>query len=173
MPRVAETYQSEKPCKHGHAPIRLVNGRECAECNRLWSRNWRKKNPDKIRDSVKRWRHANPEKNWALNSRGKLHGGMSGQIYKSLRGGKDGRKWESLVGYSCSELRQHLERQFTRGMTWENYGEWHIDHIVPKSKFEYKTPDDLEFKACWALANLRPLWGIENRRKFNHSTFLV
>lgn len=44
-------------------------------------------------------------------------------------------------------------------------GEWHIDHIIPKSSFDYQTPDDDAFKAAWALTNLRPLWSSENLRK--------
>jgi len=45
------------------------------------------------------------------------------------------------------------------------YGEWHIDHVVPKSLFVYETPSDDEFLACWSLANLRPMWGEANLEK--------
>jgi hypothetical protein len=50
-------------------------------------------------------------------------------------------------------------------MSWENYGKWHVDHIRPKASFHYTNPDDEEFKQCWALRNLRPLWGKENSAK--------
>ena len=53
-------------------------------------------------------------------------------------------------------------------MTWDNHGEWHIDHIVPISFFEYDSTDDVEFKYCWSLYNLQPLWSGENLRKYNN-----
>lgn len=78
-----------------------------------------------------------------------------------------------MVDYTVEELRAHLERQFLRGMGWHNAGEWHIDHIIPVSSFNYTSPDDLEFKRCWALANLRPLWGRDNIRKSNRVETLL
>ena len=50
-------------------------------------------------------------------------------------------------------------------MTWDNYGEWHVDHIIPKSFFQFNSIDDVEFKMCWRLENLQPLWGKDNIRK--------
>lgn len=50
----------------------------------------------------------------------------------ALKGQKNGRKWEKMVGYSRHDLVRHLERQFVQGMSWDNMGEWQIDHIVPK-----------------------------------------
>ena len=53
-------------------------------------------------------------------------------------------------------------------MTWENQGSyWHIDHIKPKSLFEYDSIDHPEFKKCWSLDNLQPLEAKENMRKNN------
>jgi hypothetical protein len=50
-------------------------------------------------------------------------------------------------------------------MTWGNYGQWHVDHKIPISAFNYETPDDIDFKRCWALKNLRPMWAKENISK--------
>lgn len=92
---------------------------------------------------------------------------MSAFIHDSLRkrGSKKPAGWQSLVGYSVEDLRRHLERQFTRGMSWENYGEWHVDHIRPIACFDWQSAEDPGFKSCWALSNLRPLWAQENRKK--------
>ena len=60
---------------------------------------------------------------------------------------------------------KHLKKQFDDKMTWDNYGKWHIDHKIPKSHFKYEIAEDPEFKKCWALENLQPLWAIENYRK--------
>lgn len=86
---------------------------------------------------------------------------------------KRSRNWESLVGYTLAELKTHIERQFTRGMSWENYGDWHVDHIVPVASFQWRSADDDGFTACWALSNLRPLWAGDNRRKKNKRLYLL
>ena len=77
--------------------------------------------------------------------------------------------WEPVVGFTKVDLMKHLESLFQDGMTWENYGRggWHIDHIIPKSFFQIKECGDDEFKKCWDLKNLRPLWEGENVRKSN------
>lgn len=59
----------------------------------------------------------------------------------------------------------HLEKEFTDGMTWENYGEWHVDHIRPMASFDFISVDCADFKECWSLSNLQPLWGDENISK--------
>ena len=73
----------------------------------------------------------------------------------------------SFLPYSLEELMEHLESRFQVGMSWKNYGEWHIDHIVPDSSFNYKSIEDEEFKECWSLDNLQPLWAIDNIKKSN------
>lgn len=95
----------------------------------------------------------------------RIHHSMSSAVRSSIKR-KNGRSWESLVGYSLEQLMQHLERQFQRGMTWENYGRaWHIDHIIPRVHFSFTDASSPEFRACWALSNLQPLWAVENIRK--------
>ncbi|MDA9279969.1 hypothetical protein OAB94_02760 [Flavobacteriaceae bacterium] len=72
-----------------------------------------------------------------------------------------------VLPYSQEELIQHLENQFTDDLTWDNYGEWHLDHIIPISSFNIQEMGDEEFIKCWSLKNLQPLWGEENIRKSN------
>ena len=90
-------------------------------------------------------------------------------MYASLRVVKNGKKWQELVGYSVDDLRDHIEKLFIEGMSWELFmqGKIHIDHKYPVSKFNYTSPDDESFKQCWALDNLQPLWGVDNLRKGN------
>lgn len=94
-------------------------------------------------------------------------------IRKALGARKSGRSWETLVGYTADDLRRHLERQFRPGMSWANYGRWHIDHIVPKSSFSYDSAEDPEFRAAWALTNLRPLWSRDNLAKRDRRLLLI
>lgn len=90
---------------------------------------------------------------------------VSNQINQHIRD-KDHISWVDLVPYTREELMTHLERQFRPGMTWANYGPvWHIDHIKPVSWFTFESKDDPQFKECWALSNLQPLFKEENLRK--------
>jgi hypothetical protein len=67
------------------------------------------------------------------------------------------------LGCSIEYLKAHLESQFKPGMSWENHGDWHIDHIIPLSKFDLTNRQEF-LKACH-FTNLQPLWAIENFRK--------
>jgi hypothetical protein len=68
-----------------------------------------------------------------------------------------------LLGYSALQLKEHIEKQFTDGMTWDNWGEWHIDHIKPVSKFDKSE----KITIINSLDNLQPLWAKENLTKSN------
>lgn len=100
------------------------------------------------------------------NSIYKLNRIMSKSIWDALKGLKADRHWENIVEYTLEELKEHLESQFNENMTWDNMGNyWEIDHIVPKNQFQYKTEQDIEFKICWSLLNLRPLEKIANKSR--------
>ena len=64
-----------------------------------------------------------------------------------------------ILGYTQDDLINHLENLFTENMSWDNYGEWHVDHIIPVSEFNFTEYTDYEFKKCWELNNLRPYVG--------------
>ena len=159
---------------------------------KMYQDNWKVRNPDKVLAGYKRhnatqanrhwpnqykWSKANPEKIRELQRkinkrkratpRGALAHRISTSIQKSLKGNKAGRSWELLVGYTVNDLYKHLESKFLPGMSWENMGKWHIDHIVPESFFEYITTEDQEFQYCWSLDNLQPLWAKDNISKGN------
>ena len=69
-----------------------------------------------------------------------------------------------LLGYSAIQLKEHIEKLFLDGMNWDNYGEWHIDHIKMVSRFDPDTPISI----INSLDNLRPLWAEDNcSRKYN------
>jgi hypothetical protein len=72
---------------------------------------------------------------------------------------KKGKTME-LVGCTTENVMKHLESKFTEGMTWENYGQWHIDHIKPCASFNLE--DVEEQKKCFHWTNLQPLWAKDN-----------
>ena len=69
----------------------------------------------------------------------------------------------SILGCNIEELKQHLEEQFEENMSWENYGNWHIDHILPCAKFDLTNLE--QQKKCFHYTNLQPLWAKENQIK--------
>lgn len=107
------------------------------------------------------------KKRLATNPKLRLKARIGGLVWAALKGKKAGRAWETLLGYTTQDLMHHLARQFRDGMTWENYGQWHVDHIRPVSSFEFSSAEDPEFLSCWALSNLQPLWALENKKKSN------
>lgn len=109
------------------------------------------------------------DKRLLLHQGERLRESMARGLHRALKGNKNGRKWEDLVGYTLQDLMACLEKQFIDGMSWDNYGKgkgkWTIDHIIPQSVFGYIDSSDLDFQRCWALENLRPMWGVDNIAK--------
>ena len=140
-------------------------------------KEYRKKNRGRIYEYMKKYREENRKKLAKQRNEYKkirrikdpifrLNERISNHIRVSLRRGtKNNKHWESLVGYTQGELIIHLEKQFKDGMTWENSKEWHIDHIIPISAFNFSKPEHEDFKRCWSLSNLQPLWATDNVEK--------
>jgi len=82
-----------------------------------------------------------------------------------VRGREVPRAYRPLIDYTAQQLRDHLQRQFTKGMTWELFcaGDIHIDHRIPLSMFDLS--DEGEARRAWALSNLSPLWSSDNLSK--------
>lgn len=87
-------------------------------------------------------------------------------VWSALKfGSTSQRRLFSKLPFTVQELRSHIESQFEPWMSWNNYGEWHLDHIFPQSKLRYTSLDDPLFLKCWSLSNLRPLRSSENISK--------
>lgn len=99
---------------------------------------------------------------------------VKAQVRKAIRPTRRGsRRTLDFLGYDRDELHRHIERQFPKGMSWDDVyaGRVHIDHVVPKSSFNLADPD--EVRRAWALPNLRPIWVAENMRKAARREFLL
>ena len=125
-----------------------------------YQREYVKNNKDKIRSNKRRRYREDPI--FRLNHNISV---AIGDSLKESNLSKNRRHWEDIVGYDKEDLQIYLESLFEANMTWDNYGKWHIDHIIPLSFFKYKSTDDVEFKYCWSLNNLQPLWAEENLNK--------
>ena len=159
---------------------------QCKICNNTKNKYYYTNNKEKEKIRYTKWRINNPDYQmiWQVNNadkwkiikkrasqkyysrlQNKLHYNISKGIQKAIKNKKAGRKWTTIVGWDITDLIAHITPLLHDGMNWENYGKWHIDHIIPKAFFIFKDYNDVEFQYCWSLINLQPLWGRENSSK--------
>ena len=135
-----------------------------------YNKEWRLKNKEKI----KQWRLNNKEKSKKYQNKYykkkikidpnyKLIKNMRSRIWSGLKGRYKSKSTIKLLGCSVKECWQHLKSKFQPGMTKENYGQWHVDHIIPCASFDLKCP--VQQMACFHYTNLQPLWAADNIRK--------
>jgi len=143
---------------------------------KLYKKKYYNKNKEKARLYDQKRNEENPgyrnnyfKKRYQANPIYRLNSNITSAIYRSLKGNKNGRHWEAIVGYTLMELKVHLEKQFKNGMNWANKGRngWHLDHKIPIEKFNITSIECDDFKRCWALENLQPMWEADNIRKSN------
>ena len=153
---------------------REKNRERISERKKKNMKQWHLNNPD----YNKRWKEANPGayQKWVNKNRevlnlkrkkykisspeGKLAVRIRNRVYSVLRkiGAKKNESFKEYIGCTVSYLVVHIESQFKPGMTWENQGQWHIDHIIPLS---IATSTEEVMKLCH-YKNLQPLWAKEN-----------
>lgn len=95
----------------------------------------------------------------AANQRRRVWGALK------FAGSRKKSKTMHLVGCTPSELAAHIESQFREGMSWDNRGEWHVDHIIPLSRFDLSQEEQQAI--AFHYTNLQPLWKSENLAKNN------
>lgn len=131
-------------------------GSTCISCERKRYKSKNIKNREYRNNREKRLKKENPD--FAIKRR------ISDQVRKAVKN-KGCLSTFAFLPYTPEQLRLHLESKFKDGMSWSNYGEWHIDHKKPQSLFNIKELGDSEFLECWSLDNLQPLWASENCSK--------
>ena len=178
--------ESVKKWQHAHPEQERARNKKYREAHRVEMyaklKKWMAAHPERAKEirrkADKKWAAANPDKLRAKKIRqnakvrststGKLNHNISVAIRQALHGEKAGRNWETLVNFTVTQLKKHLEKRFQPGMTWENYGKaWVIDHKMPISVFNFEKPEDFDFRLCWSLKNLQPLEVKENNKKHN------
>ena len=119
---------------------------------------YRKENRRKIQDNMNKYEKNRKKIDPEFKLLKTLRSRLSNAVKK-----KNGIKADTtmnLTGCSITFLKGYLEAKFIDGMTWENHGEWHIDHIKPCCSFNLL--DEEEQKICFHYKNLQPLWGVDN-----------
>jgi hypothetical protein len=175
----------------GPSGRRNIGGREVSmkkyeskpETKKRKSKNhkvWSEKNRDHLNNYHKEWREKNIDKHreykrkYEKNRKDtdplyKLISNFRTAIYQVLKENnvkKNGHYFD-ILKYTPQQLIEHLEKQFSDEMTWDNYGDWHVDHKHPISLYNIKEIGDNEFMKCWSLDNLQPMWGVDNIKKSN------
>jgi hypothetical protein len=121
-----------------------------------------RKTEEEKKETIIKWRNIRKEQ-----PKYKLINAVRSRLaeYLKQKGYKKDKNTFNIIGCTPDELRQHIEKQFKIGMTWENYGHetWHIDHIIPISSGKNKD----EIYKLSHYSNLQPLWAEENYEKSN------
>ena len=161
-------------CKKGHLSTRYTNGSGCVQCAKARANKWKKANHVKHRARSRELegtpvvvarrrreflrREADPQR----RALGRIRCLIKQTVVKY--GGRKAARTEELLGCTVEAARAHLEAQFLPGMSWENHGQWHIDHIRPAASFGDHTMLKVQ-QACHHFTNLQPLWAEDNIRK--------
>ena len=131
--------------------------------NKAWARN----NKKRRKVYLKKYQEINRTENntrqraiWASNPLHKIKKTIRTSLYKALKNKNYTKKsrTHTILGCSWNFLKSYIETQFSRGMSWENHGEWHLDHIVPVSLGETEE----EIVSLNHYTNLQPLWKDDN-----------
>ena len=162
---ICKAYYEIHKEEHNSRMISYINDPdhpERKEKHRAGVKRYMKENRDQFRDREREYKKLRLKNDTKL----RVSHNISTYMRTSLNNNKHGRHWEYLVGYTLDDLIRHLESKFDENMSWENYGiYWHIDHIVGIANFNYTSYNDEEFKKCWSLENLQPLYAPENCSK--------
>jgi len=135
------------------------------EHRKEYLKEYREKNIDKIR-KTKRDYERNRK---ARDPLYKLISNFRTAIYQVLKESnvEKNKHYFDILQYTPEQLISHLENKFTDKMSWDNYGDWHVDHKLPITHYNIQEMGDSEFMKCWSLDNLQPMWGVDNIKKSN------
>jgi hypothetical protein len=123
----------------------------------------RRKYKEKNKEKLRKERREYDKKRFKIDKEYKLLCAMRSNLYRAVKKEHKNGKTIELIGCSIRELKKHLEKNFTDGMSWENYGKWHIDHVIPCAN--YDLTQEKQQKECFNWKNLQPLWAIDNFKK--------
>tara|TARA_R110002050_G_C8668814_1_gene491840 strand:+ start:73 stop:618 length:546 start_codon:yes stop_codon:yes gene_type:complete len=135
-----------------------------------YRKNWDKENQDKILEYRKKFKESNPNymNEYMIKRREqdpifKISSNMRTRLGNVIRAKTYTRQnhLNSVLGIDWDGFKNHISSLFTKGMNWDNYGDWEIDHITPL----YTAKDGSEVELLFHYQNLQPLWKRDNRKK--------
>jgi len=174
----SKTEANKQKSREKSAKFHKENRERILEEMRIRNKAYYEKNKKKIIDQVRTYALANREwrmsyaSNWIRDKRENdpvfamqctMRKFVSRVMDRINKKRKENERTKDIVGYTAQEFVAHIEPMFKAGMSWENYGKWHIDHIRPLSSFDLL--DEEQRKLANSLHNLQPLWASKNLKK--------
>lgn len=164
-----EEFSKNRTRKDGHA-------HKCKKCSVEYNRKYLEKNPSKKvewgkssderrayrqnhKNEIRVYRRAWKKSRRAIDPLFRLKENLRTRMWSVLKNRNT--HFSQYIGCSELELISHLESQFSDGMSWNNYGKWHVDHKIPLAS----ASSEVDIIRLFHYENLSPLWAIDNRRK--------
>lgn len=142
-------------------------GRKNPEKRKAYVEKYERKDPERLKlirkAGVQRRRKSNPLLKIAAMTRLVVWNSLTRKNFKKMK------RTSEILGCSFEFFKEHIERQFIKGMSWDNRKEWHVDHIVPLSS----AVTEEEVIALTHFTNLRPMFATDNRKKGDKVTHLI
>ena len=168
----AYRYANIEKCREREREYQLANrDARNARVSRFYKNNpekiaeYREKylSKDAVKSSRRTWARERARERRSTDIDYVLRQNLRSRMHHALRSKKlrKSSKTFEAVGCSPGELRAYIEGKFLSGMTWENYGEWHIDHVIPLASAK----DYEELVKLSHYTNLQPLWALDNIKK--------
>lgn len=158
-----------KKCANKKSLERYYKNREY---NLLKQKEWHTKNRKKRTKQLREYSYKHREyRNKYLKKKKeedpqfRIRKNIRDRMRAAMKGKSKSEHTIKMLGCSIEELKIYLEKQFTIGMSWDNYGKrgWHIDHIIPCASFDLTDPE--QQRKCFHYSNLQPLWAEDNYKK--------
>ena len=146
--------------KKGMIPFNKHSPEQQKESIKKWRENtkkWHQENKERVNESARLRKQNNLSNKLKANLRKRLSTLLRMSIVRKTEQTLD------LLGLSMPEFMTYLESKFTEGMSFENYGKWHLDHIIPCYHFDLTKIQDR--KKCFHYSNIQPMWAIDNLKK--------
>ena len=150
----------------------------CKQCSDIAIKKYRLNNKEKLSEYGRRYRKGNQERiakyqkeydkkyrkcRLLYDINYKISSYLRRRLNVALKGNAKSGSAIKDLGCSIAELKKHLESKFQNGMSWQNYGKWHIDHIKPLRNFNLTS--SVEVAIVCHYTNLQPLWAKDNLSK--------
>jgi hypothetical protein len=153
----------EKCIKKNHDLYHKKYYEDHAESIQTYHQDYHKEYSKNNKQQIQQSQNKYANERYATDTNFKMRHHLSNQIRHVLKHNSKCAKTLELLGCTIEEFWIHLEKQFKPGMTRENHGLWHIDHIRPCCSFDLSDPE--QQKICFHYKNLQPLWAEENLKK--------
>lgn len=152
-------YEANKPKYLERMKIQRI---ERPHIERSWKERYKLENAEKLNEYHRKWKVAKRKSDPCF----KIKDNTSRRIRYELNTLLDNQKTKNTIDYigcSIERLKIHLESQFDIGMSWQNYGKWHIDHIIPCAYWNLES--ETQKYLCFNYRNVQPLWSLTNQSK--------